>query len=867
MATTVATLTAKLEADTTKLKTGLGQAEKDVKGFGKKSEAAFKKFGKAAAIGAGVAAVAVAGFAVSALKKTAEFEKGMKEVFTLMPGISDKAMGAMEDDVKSLSKEMGVLPNDVVPALYQSLSAGVPPDNVLSFMETASKLAIGGAVELEVAVDGITTAVNAYGEEVLSADEASDIMFTTVKLGKTTVEELSGALFQVAPIAAGLGVNFGEVSAALAALTAQGVPTSVAAVQIKGALAELGKEGSVAFQHFTEATGTTFPKFIEGGGTVEEAFLAMKGKADDMDTGVGNLFGSIEAGQAVLALTGESGAPAFSNAMEEMQGSAGATQEAYETMDESMSRSWDRIKSAVEVAVLDMGAKLQPFVKQFADWFEKQLPKILDTAVEWFGKLVKGVENFVSGAGVIKDWFQDLPEPIGKVVLAIGGVTIALMAMYANPIIAGLGLVAAIVMDIGGNANESRARIDEMRADLETMGAINISTLQDAFDPAVLEAMSEAGLTLREVRIAVTGTDDDMKRFDDRVGKLGKEFVGLHQKENDVRIMTKKMRDEYKKALTPVAELEDGTRDLMRAEGEHEDLLERVGKQARILGEDYATATGDVIAGAEAMGETVPPIFGNMMDIVATWEESIREEVNQVVSGWNELPESMKVGTDAFINNLIVTEAATDEWQENLNALAAAGMDDLVAELESAGIEGRDTVQAFTEDWNAAFEAELRLSGIIGPEIQGVQGILDSLDLSDAEGTMRTLTREMGLTADEAAEVYRQLRILDGTNVRTTVTTTWVNVGGTGQGYDPPGAHGGGVIAGTGTQAVLMQLLPGEGVIDAATMRSGVNVGGGGGGTTIIVEGNLFGAATVDDLVDLIESGRRESQMRQGLLI
>jgi hypothetical protein len=37
-----------------------------------------------------------------------------------------------------------------------------------------------------------------------------------------------------------------------------------------------------------------------------------------------------------------------------------------------------------------------------------------------------------------------------------------------------------------------------------------------------------------------------------------------------------------------------------------------------------------------------------------------------------------------------------------------------------------------------------------------------------------------------------------------------------------------------------------------------------GGGLTVVVEGNLFGAATVDDLVDLIESGRREYQMRQG---
>ena len=41
-------------------------------------------------------------------------------------------------------------------------------------------------------------------------------MFTAVRLGKTDFEQLSGSMFQVAPIAASLGIDFQDVTAALA---------------------------------------------------------------------------------------------------------------------------------------------------------------------------------------------------------------------------------------------------------------------------------------------------------------------------------------------------------------------------------------------------------------------------------------------------------------------------------------------------------------------------------------------------------------------------------------------------------------------------------------------------------------------------
>ena len=230
----------KILGDAKQFNTTLKKSEDDLGRFSK-GVANISKKAVAAAKVAGVAAVAAG---VKGVASFAKFEQQMNEVFTLLPGISEKAMDDMTGQVKDFSKEFGVLPDEVVPALYSALSAGVPQDNVFEFMKTAQMAAKGGVTELETAVDGISSVVNAYGEEIITATEASDLMFTAVRLGKTTFGELSASISNITPIASAVGIGFDEVSAALAVLTSSGVPTAQATTQVRAALAELAKSGA-----------------------------------------------------------------------------------------------------------------------------------------------------------------------------------------------------------------------------------------------------------------------------------------------------------------------------------------------------------------------------------------------------------------------------------------------------------------------------------------------------------------------------------------------------------------------------------------------------------------------------------------------
>jgi TP901 family phage tail tape measure protein len=472
---TVANLMVKINSDTSGLNRGLADTQNKVQNFGR----GMSNIGAAATMG--ITAPIVAGVAVVG-KLTNEamgFQQQMNEVFTLMPGITGPAMDTMTADVLGFAKEMGVIPNEVAPALYQAISAGVPADNVFSFLETAQKAAVGGVTDLTTAVDGISTVVNSYGEEIMDADKASDLMFTAVRLGKTTFEELSASLFNVLPSASALGVTFEEVTAAMATMTAQGVPTSVATTQMRQMLVELSKEGGKTAALFEELSGKSFKDFIASGGDVGGALAIMDQYAKDNNQSINDLFGSVEAGNAALQLSGEN-AQSYADNLREMQGAAGATDEAFEKMEQGVGRQMERLKAEFEAAKIEIGNKFLPMItdvlipifrrsvvpalegvadmiKKMAEWFERLSPQVQKTVLKsvvlavalgpvlWIGgKIVTLLGGMITGLG----WLgRALRLAIGFIklkVAALAGLKAA-MALMSGP----AGWIALAVVAIG----------------------------------------------------------------------------------------------------------------------------------------------------------------------------------------------------------------------------------------------------------------------------------------------------------------------------------------------------------------------------------------------------------------------------------
>jgi TP901 family phage tail tape measure protein len=393
------------EVDLGGLNSGLNEAKNNSeKGFLNVGNVVETALGVGVANAAGAALGAIKDFTIQGVNSFIDFQGSMNEAFTLLPGISDSAMAEMSGQVKDFATEFGRLPNEVVPALYQSLSAGVPPDNVFDFMAVAQKAAVGGVTELETAVDGITSVVNAYGSEVVDATQASDLMFTAVKLGKTDFGQLSASLFNVIPTASALGVNFGDVTAALAAMTAQGTPTSVATTQMRQMLVELSKEGGKTSDTFKKIAGQSFKEFVASGGNVQDALQLLEQHAGTTGVGINDLFGSVEAGNAALALTG-GGTEMFANALAEMEGAAGATDAAYQQMEQGVGRSLDRIKAAGQVALLEIGDRFAPVLASIAELVVAHLPRAMEMFTGWMDAAGQAVQPLISAISTLAPHF------------------------------------------------------------------------------------------------------------------------------------------------------------------------------------------------------------------------------------------------------------------------------------------------------------------------------------------------------------------------------------------------------------------------------------------------------------------------------
>jgi len=453
-------LIVRLKAEAEQFNQGLSNAKQSMKNFG----TGMKNTGMAATTAFTVPIVAGAAVIGTLANDAINYQNQMNEVFTLLPNASEEAMGQMSDDVLQFAKDMGVIPEEVAPALYQAISAGVPADNVFAFLETAQKAAVGGVTDLETAVDGISTVVNAFGDDEIDAAGASDLMFTAVRLGKTTFEELAASLFQTLPTASALGVGFDDVTAAMTTMTAQGVPTNVATTQMRQLLVELSKEGGQAANTFEELAGQSFKEFIAEGNNVSDALALMQEHAGNTDVNINDLFGSVEAGNAALALGGEN-AQAYIDNIEEMQGAAGATDDAFQQMESGVARQMEKLKAEFDAAKIEIGDKFLPIITDtLVPIFREQVMPIVEKVADFIGNLAEKFAELDPKTQTIILGALGIVAALGPV-LVIAGMMVTAISALISPVtlvIAAIVGLIAIGVYLYQNWDEIKAKAAEI---------------------------------------------------------------------------------------------------------------------------------------------------------------------------------------------------------------------------------------------------------------------------------------------------------------------------------------------------------------------------------------------------------------------
>ncbi len=492
-----------------------------LQGESEKTKAAMSKVGTGMAVMGG----AILGGMGLAMKSAADFETAMREVNTMM-NLSSQQFKELSGEVQALASDMGVDAVDSAKALYQAISAGVPKDNAVEFLRIATKAAIGGVTSTATAVDGLTTVLNAFKMPVSEAERVADIMFTTVKGGKTTMEELSQSLFNVAPIAAASGVKFEEVSAALSTMTKQGIPTTIATTSLRQALVTMQKptaDMAVAIKSLGYETGQSMLDSLG----LAEAFYQLRGYTKGSNEMLMKMLGSVEAGQAVLSLTGDS-AQMFADDLAAMSKAAGASDAAFQEMEKSTARQMEHLQAAFKDIQITIGNVLlpgltallgvtKPIVQAMTDWTSAHpgLTKVIVIATTALGGLlVVGGLILITLSKLAGAWATLTLVMKSNTVAMVRYRTAAIAARIAtSTLYTSLGLigvalgVAAVAFEVfSGKSKKAKEEVKETAEEVDNLSERLIQMAKKLTDGSILAQKDLADL--REAIKKATTTEE-----------------------------------------------------------------------------------------------------------------------------------------------------------------------------------------------------------------------------------------------------------------------------------------------------------------------------------------------------------------------
>lgn len=251
-------------------------------------------------------------FAQDSIAAFYEFDRGSREIFTLLPEASGEMKEALKADALELGIELGRLPEEMLPAIYNALSAGIPEENVLQAVATASEAARAGVSDLDTTLKLGVAILNAQVGGVDNLEQVYDQLFFTIKNGVVTMPELTNGMNAVTSIAGEAGVSLQDISAALIVMTRQGDSAQEAFELLSIMLTQLSTGGTTLANTFEEAAGKSFRQFIAEGGNLAGAMEILQAHAQDTGQALGDILGGgspffrdTQAARGALELTGK----------------------------------------------------------------------------------------------------------------------------------------------------------------------------------------------------------------------------------------------------------------------------------------------------------------------------------------------------------------------------------------------------------------------------------------------------------------------------------------------------------------------------------------------------------------------------------
>jgi TP901 family phage tail tape measure protein len=441
---------------------------------------------EAALVGIGLA---MAGIAVN---EAGKFEGALQEIGTLF-GATDEQVRELADGILEFSQNSGKSIEQINAAVYQAISTGTDYADAIGFVAEAERLAVAGRADLAEVTTVLSAVMNAYGASADEASYYSDILFTTVQKGATSVPQLASSLSAVTSIASAAGVSFEDVSAAIAAITASGTGTSETITQLRALITELLKPTD----SLKEALGGVSLEADGLDGVIARLAEATGGSADEMV----KLFGSTEAVQAALTLANDS-AGNYASSITAMGEAMGVTEREAERMIKQFAEVNQTFANIIQATFIKAGL---PILDEYND------------VVGALGDLFKGVQ-FSLDSGAFKPIYDAIEDGSEVITEFIRGVAEALQEALAavdfEGLIAAFSDLSGAIRGLFGDLDLTKAE-DLQEAIQFIINGIEVLTRYSA------SAVESFGPFVQSIAELVNKATEGDKAFADFAGTLG----------------------------------------------------------------------------------------------------------------------------------------------------------------------------------------------------------------------------------------------------------------------------------------------------------------------------------------------------------
>lgn len=400
----------------------------------------------------------LAALAATSLTTFSDFQAGMSSVSTLVDTATE-SMAAMSKETLAISTRVPVALSDITGSLYDIRSAGIAAGDAMSVLEGSGRLAVAGLGSTKEATDLVTSSINAFNLKGAEQAKLYDNIFKTVKNGKTTISQLAQGFGAVAGTVSNAGIKIDEYLASVAAMTTTGLPAAQAHTQLRAAIVGMTRESELGGAVLKKLGATTFKDLVSKSGGMVNAFARVKKVLGGNDAEMIKLFGSVEAYNAVISLTGNQNG-VFVSTLDDMRNGANAVDEAFTKQSDSFANRMQLTKNSILRSAVIIGEALAPaiakvagLVKRLADWFSTLTPKT-QKIVLVVAALAAGLGPLLIGLGFLVVVLASLTVPIALTVAAIVALSAAIAAavIYCDDIKAAAVGAFETIMQWAGKA-------------------------------------------------------------------------------------------------------------------------------------------------------------------------------------------------------------------------------------------------------------------------------------------------------------------------------------------------------------------------------------------------------------------------------